>query len=47
MRTRKINLTGRRCPCGAAAEEGSPICRKCRHRKRWLRRKGQRCGNAR
>ena len=38
-RNRPINLDGRRCECGALAENGSPTCRKCRSRARWLRRK--------
>ena len=38
-RNRPINLDGRRCECGALAENGSPACRKCRSRARWLRRK--------
>jgi hypothetical protein len=38
-RNRPINLHGQRCECGAQTENGSPICRKCRSRARWLRRK--------
>jgi hypothetical protein len=41
-RIRPINLAGRRCECGALAEDGSPVCRKCRNRARWLRRKNGR-----
>jgi hypothetical protein len=37
-RNRPINLE-ERCECGALAENGSPACRKCRSRARWLRRK--------
>jgi hypothetical protein len=38
-RNRPINLNGRRCECGALTENGSLVCRKCRNRMRWLRRK--------
>jgi hypothetical protein len=41
-RIRPVNLDGRRCECGALAENGAPICRKCRNRARWLRRKNWR-----
>jgi hypothetical protein len=41
-RNRPINLDGRRCECGALTENGSPTCRKCRSRARWLRRKNWR-----
>jgi hypothetical protein len=41
-RNRPINLDGRRCECGALTENGSPVCRKCRSRARWLRRKNWR-----
>ena len=37
--SRLINLTGRRCACGAVAEPGAGICQKCRRRAQWLRRK--------
>jgi hypothetical protein len=41
-RNRPINLDGHRCECGAQTESGSPVCRKCRSRARWLRRKNWR-----
>jgi len=41
-RNSPINLDGLRCECGAQAENGLPICRKCRNRARWLRRKNWR-----
>ena len=41
-RNRPINLGGRRCECGALTDNGSPVCRKCRNRARWLRRKNWR-----
>lgn len=40
MRNRPVNPDGRRCECGALTENGSPVCRKCRSRTRWQRRKG-------
>jgi hypothetical protein len=39
MRNLPVNLDSRRCECGALTENGSPVCRKCRSRVRWLRRK--------
>ncbi|WP_371782862.1 hypothetical protein [Streptosporangium subroseum] len=30
------------CECGAALEEGHLLCRKCRARDRWMRRRGDR-----
>jgi hypothetical protein len=45
-RNRPINLNGHRCECGALTEKGSPVCRKCRNRMRWLRRKSWRYDDA-
>lgn len=42
MRTRPINLSGRRCECGALAADDAPTCRKCRNRARWIRRRARR-----
>jgi hypothetical protein len=42
MRNRPLGLGGQRCECGALTENRSPLCRKCRNRARWLRRKAQR-----
>jgi hypothetical protein len=36
---RPTSINGHQCPCGALAEHGSPVCRKCQSRERWLRRK--------
>ena len=33
---------GRDCACGASAESGSAVCRKCRARARWARRRSHR-----
>jgi hypothetical protein len=41
MRNLPVNLDGRRCECGALTENRSAVCRKCRNRARWLRRKSQ------
>ena len=41
MRTRPIGFGGRYCECGAPTEVGAPMCRKCRNRARWLRRKSR------
>jgi hypothetical protein len=41
-RPRLIGLPGRPCRCGAKAEEDSRLCRKCRDRQRWRRRKAWR-----
>jgi hypothetical protein len=38
MRNLPVNLDGRRCECGALADD-SRLCRKCRSRARWLRRR--------
>jgi hypothetical protein len=32
------------CACGALAESGSAVCRKCRARARWARRRSHRSG---
>jgi hypothetical protein len=32
MRNKPIRLSGRRCRCGAVADEGSRSCRKCLRR---------------
>ena len=42
MRNRLVRLNGRRCECGALAEDSAATCRKCRNRARWLRRKKRR-----
>ena len=34
--------SGRRCPCGALARDGSVTCQKCAARARWTRRKTRR-----
>jgi hypothetical protein len=34
--------TGRQCPCGALARDGTDACRKCASRARWSRRKARR-----
>ena len=39
MRIPPANVDGRRCECGALAESDSRLCRKCRSRTRWLRRR--------
>jgi hypothetical protein len=39
VRQYPINLDGRRCECGAIADDRKPTCRKCNNRARWLRRK--------
>lgn len=41
MRNRPISLGGRHCECGALAENGSPLCLKCRYRARWYRRRSR------
>jgi hypothetical protein len=41
MRQRPIGIGGRRCHCGALAEQDNPTCRKCRARHRWARRKSR------
>lgn len=39
MHRHPVNLTSRRCTCGARVEQGRPACPKCRARARWVRRK--------
>jgi hypothetical protein len=34
-------LSGRTCDCGAVAQYGLPMCRKCGYRARWLRRRAR------
>ncbi|MEV5706027.1 hypothetical protein [Actinoallomurus sp. NPDC052274] len=41
MRRLPDGFTGRRCTCGALIEIGNRICRKCRCRARWQRRKAR------
>lgn len=39
MRINTNALTGPKCPCGGATEEGLTFCCKCRARHRWNRKK--------
>lgn len=41
---RMTRLVPLRCLCGADATSGSRLCRKCRARRRWLRRKSRHDG---
>jgi len=41
MPIRFLYRGARRCPCGALADSGRPVCRKCAARARWLRRKAR------
>jgi hypothetical protein len=34
-------LGGRQCECGAVAQHGSSLCRKCGYRARWYRRRAR------
>ncbi|SRR6266568_1345546 len=44
--TRRTSDEFHHCACGALAEEGSHVCRKCLNRARWARRKTKRRNGA-